>query len=311
MKRLLLALFFVPLAFALIACSAAAPASLSSGQTTKDAAAPAALPPMPAATAAPRQAGTTNSAGAVPDAASAERMIVYTVNLRLEVADTDKAVNDMTAIVAQAKGYIAATNLSRDTKNKLRGTVTLRIPAEALDATQKQIEAIGLTVLSRNKSSNDVTDQYTDLGARLKNLTATEDELRKMMDSISAKSTKADDVLAVYRELTNIRTQIEQIKGQMNMLEKTSTLATMTVELVPHEDIQVLQPDTWLPNRTAAQALRSLIQALQGLADLAIWLILFLLPIVIVLLLPFIVLAMILRALLRRRTKKKSGVTPT
>jgi hypothetical protein len=88
------------------------------------------------------------------------------------------------------------------------------------------------------------------------------------------------------------------------VLEKTSALATMTVDLTPREEVQVLEPETWVPNRTAAQALRALVQALQAIIDLAIWLVLFVLPVLIVLLLPFVLLALILRAIIKRRGKK-------
>jgi hypothetical protein len=237
-------------------------------------------------------------------------MIVYTVSLRIEVQDTDKAVNEISAIALQYKGYVAASNLSRNTQSQLQGTITLRIPAESLDVAQKQIEATGLKILNRNKSSNDVTDRYTDLNSRLTNLQTTRDDLRKMLDSVTAKSSKAEDILAVYNQLSEIQGQIEQVKGQMNVLEKTTALATLTVELVPHQDIQIVEPETWMPNTTAAQALRALVQALQGLVDLTIWLILFLLPVLIVLLLPFVVIALVLRAIVRRRTKSKA-VTST
>lgn len=309
MKRTLLAVSFLAIALSIISCSA--PAAMAPAPTAAPAVAPAA-PPMaaqPPSAEGALKSGSADSTGNVPNAASAERMIVYTVNLRLEVQDTDKAVNDISAIAAQYKGYIAASDLNRDPNGKMRGTITLRIPADSLDAAQKQIEAAGLKVLSRNKASNDVTDQYTDLNARLTNLTATEADLRKLMDATTGRTSKADDILAVYRELTNVRTQIEQIKGQMNVLEKTTALATLTVELVPHEEVQIVEPETWMPNTTAAQALHALVQALQGIIDLAIWLILFLLPVLIVLLLPFVVLALILRALLRRRTKKSAVAT--
>ncbi len=307
MKRTLIVLAVSALALAIISCSAPRAAAPTS--------APAALamPPVPGAALqsadATLKAGATNSTGNVPSAASAERMIVYTVNLRLEVQDPDKAATDINSIALQYKGYVSASNLSRDPQGQMRGTITLRIPADSLDAAQKQIEAIGLKVLSRNKNSNDVTDQYTDLNARLTNLQATRDDLRKMLDSVTAKSSKAEDILAVYNQLSAVQGQIEQIKGQMNVLDKTTALATLTVELVPHQDIQIVQPETWLPNQTAAQALRSLVQALQGLIDLAIWLILFLLPVLIVLLLPFIVLALILRAIMQRRAKKKMATS--
>jgi hypothetical protein len=82
----------------------------------------------------------------------------------------------------------------------------------------------------------------------------------------------------------------------------------MTIELTPKLEIQVVDPDTWMPNRTAAEALRALVQALQGLANLIIWLVLFFLPIGIVLILPLVLLALILRATMRRRAKVKTPV---
>ncbi len=300
MKQLLFAMTLGMLVLSMIACAPAA------APVPTRAALSAAAPPMPAGEAV-QQGKASDATQNVPNAASAERMIVYTVRLSLEVQDADKTSNDIATIAAQYKGYLAASNMSRDSKNRMRGTITIRIPAESLDAAQKQIEATSLKVLNRNKASNDVTDQYADLGAQLKNLEATEVELTKLLATVRERTGKAEDILAVYNKLIEIRTKIEQIKGQMNVLEKTSALATLTIELVPREEIQVLEPETWMPNKTAAQALRALVQALQGLTNLAIWLVLFLLPILIVLLLPFVVLALILRAILRRRKK----VTPT
>jgi hypothetical protein len=302
MNRAALTFFVLALALSVISCSAL-PQSKSSPSTGV---APYAQP-MPAATAAPAappvggRQSTGESSNSVPNAASVERMIVYTVQLNVEVADTEKAMNEITALAAEFKGYVAGANMSRDTKGLMRGTVTLRLPAESLDAAQKRIEDAGLKVLSRNRNSNDVTDQYTDLDSRLKNLQATEDELRKMMDTVREKSGKAEDILAVYNRLSEIRGQIEQIKGQMNVLSNRTTYATLTVTLTPHEEVQVVEPDAWLPNQTAREALRSLVQALQGLIDLGIWMILFLLPLALVFLLPLVIIVLIVRARLNRR----------
>ncbi len=304
MKNIVIAIMLLAIALSIISC-APAQSRLTQAEPFVGAVPPPAAPP--ALREATDKAG--NLAQSQTAAPIAERMIVRTVHLGLEVSDTEKAANDISAMVAQYKGYVAATNLARDSKNRLRGTIAIRVPAESLEAVQRQIKAAGLKVLNETSNANDVTDQYTDLNARLTNLTATEVELRKMMDTIRERSNKAEDILAVYRELTNIRTQIEQIKGQMNVLEKTSALATLTVELVPHEEVQVLEPETWLPNRTVAQALRALVQAVQGLTDLAIWLVLFVLPLLVILILPFVVLAWILRALMRRRGRRKAMTT--
>ncbi|HEX9077312.1 MAG TPA: DUF4349 domain-containing protein [Anaerolineae bacterium] len=320
MKRILVFATLLVICFSVISCAPAATPAPSKAPIGGFSAPGA--PPMPAATAAPaatsapvprsaqdKSGAVGESGNSIPSVASADRMIVYNVQLNVEVQDTEKAANDISAIVSQFKGYIAATNMTRTPKGQMMGTITLRVPAESLDAAQKAIEGVGLKVLSRNRNSNDVTDQYTDLNARLTNLQATEDELRKLLDTVRERTGKAEDILAVYNRLTEIRGQIEQIKGQMNVLSKTSSFATLTVSLTPHEEIQVLEPESWLPNRTAAQALRSLVQALQGLADLGIWGLLFFLPVIIVLLLPLLIIGLVVRSIMQRRNKKKAIAT--
>ncbi|MBI3912949.1 MAG: DUF4349 domain-containing protein [Chloroflexi bacterium] len=305
MKKLFTLILFA-LALSIAAC-ASAPTARSIAPSIGGVPQPApAAPPMAesfAADATGDQQKGAPAAAPVPD-----RMIVRTVNMNLEVADSEKAVTDINAIVAQYKGYVAATNLRRNARNRLGGSITLRIPAESLDAALKQIKAAGLQVLTENSNANDVTDRYTDLGAQLKNLEAAEVELRKLFESVREKSGKADEILAVYNRLTQIRQQIEQIKGQINVIEKTSTLATVTIELTQHEDVDIVDSNRWLPDRTAREALRALVQALQGIANLIIWFALFVLPILLVALTPLLLFAAIVRAVWRRRAKRAMSV---
>ena len=307
MKNKFFATLFIALGITLISCAAA---PTSSGAPRALQVAPAA-PPAPASGADfSKQAAGLSTTTNAPNAASAERMIVQTVRLSLEVQDSEKAYNDIGSIAAQFKGYFAQTNLTHDSKNRLRGNFVLRIPAESLDAALKQIKATSLKVLTENSNANDVTDQYTDLSARQKNLEATEVELTKLLATVREKTGKAEDILAVFNRITEIRGQIEQIKGQINVINRTTSLATVTIELTPHDEVDILQPETWAPNRTAAEALRALIQALQGLANLAIWLILFFAPVLIVLALPFVLFIWPVRTWMRRRAKNKTAAAP-
>ncbi|MEZ4609687.1 MAG: DUF4349 domain-containing protein [Caldilineaceae bacterium] len=118
-----------------------------------------------------------------------------------------------------------------------------------------------------------MTDQYTDLNAQLRNLEATEDELRTLLGEVRAKpGAKAEDILAVHRNLTEIRGQIEQVQGRKNMLDNLISLATIHLSLTPDVAEQPIVEARWRPGVTVSAALRALVGALQSLGNLAIWL---------------------------------------
>jgi hypothetical protein len=120
-------------------------------------------------------AAASQSASSAP----ADRKIVATAQIGLEVQNTEKVVADVTAIAQEAGGYVVNANLSRDPKGDMGGTLTVRVPSDVLDRVQSQCEGLG-KVMNRQRAANDVTDQYVDLNARLTNLQAAETELRTL-----------------------------------------------------------------------------------------------------------------------------------
>ena len=239
--------------------------------------------------------------GALPSVA--ERMIIRTAELSLKVEDTEQALSQIKDIATSLGGYVASTNMQR-VEEKLRGTVTIRVPAESFDAAMDQLKAIAIEVERESTSSQDVTEEYTDLNARLRNLEATEKELLELLTEVREKTGKAEDVLAVHRELSNIRGQIEQVKGRMQYLERMTALATINVELIPKEAIVRAG---WAPGGTLQDALRGLVRALQVLADIAIWLVVFVLPVGLVVIIPVAIVILLWRRWRTARQAQKAG----
>lgn len=255
-----------------------------------------------AATAAP-SAPMADEAGAAGDSTAslvvADRMIIYNGYLSLEVADSAQAAGAIKAIANELGGYVTNANLQRS-GSKLRGTITLRVPAESFDQAMAQVKELALTVKQDRTTTEDVTEQYTDLNARLKNLEATEEELRELLKTVRIQTGSAEDIMAVYRELTSVRGEIEQIKGKMQYLERLTALATITVELTPRQEVV---HTGWNPGGTVEDALRALVRASQNLVDAAIWLVLFVLPILVAVLVPVLFLMWLIRRWWRSRRK--------
>lgn len=228
-----------------------------------------------------------------------ERMIIRTVDMSIVVEDTDEVLRTMRTLAESYDGYIASSRrwISNEQPH---GRMTLRIPAESLDQVLDQLHDMAFKVEDENISGEDVTQEYVDLQARLRNLEATEEELLVLLTEVRESRSKAEDILAIHRELTNIRGQIESLKGRKQYLERMSALATINVTLRPKEAPKpVVERAEWSPLVTLNRALRAFVNIFQALVDLTIYALIFS---------PFIVVPVLLLWLLvrwiRRRGKK-------
>ncbi|NOZ05262.1 MAG: DUF4349 domain-containing protein [Chloroflexi bacterium] len=259
---------------------------------------------MPAAPMAEDSAGGATGKTLVSTSAdTATRMIIYNGYLTLLVTNTADSAEKIKAIAVEQGGYVTGANF-QTVGDQLQGSITLRVPAESFEATMQEIKALADTVKKDRTTSQDVTEQYVDLDSRLKNLEATEQELRELLKTVRENTGSAEDIMAVYRELSTVRGNIEQIKGKKQYLERLSALATIQVQLTSR---QALVRASWSPGSTAGDALRALVQAFQGLLDGAIWLLLFIVPILAVLLTPVLLIMWLIRWWLKRRRKATSS----
>jgi len=238
---------------------------------------------------------------------STERMIIQRVSLELVVKDTAQSLEEVKDLVARLDGYVSDSN-AWEQGEWLRAHLTLRVPAENLEMALDQLKALAVKVQRESLSGEDVTEQYTDLGARLRNLEATETELLALLTEVREKpNSTAEDILDVHRRLTEIRGEIEQIKGRMQYLSQMTAMATIDVELVPDPLNQPVVEPGWAPLRTLTEASRSLVRILKGLVDALIVFVVVVLPVVLLISLPIVVVVLLTRWLVRRARRRKQG----
>ncbi|MCK5052635.1 MAG: DUF4349 domain-containing protein [Anaerolineales bacterium] len=233
--------------------------------------------------------------------ATIERLVIRNANLVIVVEDPSASASSINDLANQMGGYVVSLNVYQSTYGDgIRAThasITIRVPAERLDEALDKIKEGTVEVRSESISGQDVTQEYTDLQSQLRNLEAAEEELREIMGSL----TKAEDVLRVYENLRQVRQEIEIIKGRIQYFEQSARLSAISIELLPDIVSQPLQIGRWQPEGTAKEALQSLIKALQFLANATIWVMIYVLPILLLLSIPFWVIRWII---IRRRAKK-------
>jgi hypothetical protein len=236
------------------------------------------------------------------------RVIIYTGNISLVVQDTRAAMTAITTLAQEQNGYVSASNVYQQ-GNVPRGTITIRVPAESYLDTLEKLRALAVRVEGENSGTEDVSEEFTDLQARKANLEVTEKALQQLLEE-RQRVGSTSDILEVYRELTGVRGQIEEIEGRLRYLANKAALSTITIDLIPDVLSQPVTIAGWEPQGVAKEAVQALVVALQGLANVAIWLIIFVLPLLLVFLIPLMLVIWAIRAWWKRYKARRKPSPP-
>ena len=106
------------------------------------------------------------------------------------------------------------------------------------------------------------------------------------MRGFLAETENVEEALAVNVELSRLEAEIESLKGRQQYLSQSAAFSTIHITLTPDAASQPIEIGGWQPQGIAKDAVESLVSALQGVAGFAIWLVVFVLPILLVVGLP-------------------------
>ena len=251
------------------------------------------------------QDSTTTQNLAAPDAGTQERLIIRTADMSIVVPDTEQAMTSIAQMADDNGGWVVSSNVFQYDETAKTGNMSVRIPSEGFQSFIDAIQLMSVEVTRISTSGQDVTEEYVDLSARLANLEATAARVRNFLDEAK----DVEDALAVNQELSRLEGEIEVLKGRIKYLEQSSAFSTVSIDLTPDILSQPIEVGGWQPQGVARNALESLIAALQTLIDIAIWLLIFLLPIALIIGIPLWLLVRFIRGR-RRRRKEQTALEP-
>jgi len=258
MKRLLITaaiLVICPLAF--ISCAAGAPPGEMPDMTMP-------APPPVAPSAIPEEAYKESGAGVLPSTAE-ERMIVRNGDMSLVVEDVTDARDEISQLAVRLGGGVVSSQVSGE-EEEMRGWISIRVPDETFDQAFAELRGLAVRVTSESTSTTDITEEYIDLQSRLKNAEATESQYLALLE----KAEEIEDILRIYEVLSWQRYEIEQIKGRIQYLERTSAMSLISIDLRPVATAAPLVRPGWSAREIAKSAVRGLTAFGQGLGTAAI-----------------------------------------
>jgi hypothetical protein len=233
------------------------------------------------------------------------RLVIKNASLSIVVEDPGVTMDSISKLASDLGGFVVTSNLYRiqvDGGIEVpQANITIRVPSEKLDQALEVIKTGAGQILNENISGQDVTQEYTDLESRLRNLERAEGQLTAIMEQ----AWETEDVLNVYNRLVEVQEQIELIKGQMKYYEQSAALSAISVNVQANEAVQPLKIGNWQPVGVAKRAIQALINTLEFIANLLIWVGLYILPVVLILFFPIRWAWNSLKKLAARRKTKK------
>ncbi|HEX8793740.1 MAG TPA: DUF4349 domain-containing protein [Polyangiaceae bacterium] len=219
---------------------------MRAAETAAPAAAPAPPPPpsmvagAPGGPTAPALLAMNDFAAgkSVPDSPHSAAMLIYTANVTMAVYQVETALEGVERVARDAGGYLS---VRQDT------SITVRVPRDRFDDTIARIEKLG-DVTRRDIKAQDVTDEYVDLQARLKNAYAMRDRLTELLSHAAVK-----EAIDIEKELGRVTEEIERMEGRMKLLRDQIAFSTITVSFTPLapdrvRESSMLNAFPWLQN---------------------------------------------------------------
>ncbi len=169
-----------------------------------------------------------------------ERKIIYTSNFSIQTKEFNKSVKDLKALCEQYGAWFESSNsYGTESAGNRSAYYTIRVPVSNYKAFVAKQDELGI-VVSSSENNSDVTEQYTDYEARLASAELREERVLKILDNANM----LDDVLALERELADIRYEIESITGRLRKYDSLVSYSTVSVSINEVTTIVPQKPTT-------------------------------------------------------------------
>jgi nitrate reductase NapE component len=160
------------------------------------------------------------------DQSNLDRKIIQTASLDLQVEDVADAFRRVGQIASAAGGFVLESSSSY-ANERPQADITIRVPAEQYESVLEELRGLAVKVERENSKAQDVTEEYIDLQAQLRNNQAIESRYIELLD----RAQNITEVLTVQDRLDQVRLEIERVQGRINAINTLVDLGTISVHL--------------------------------------------------------------------------------
>ena len=156
-----------------------------------------------------------------------ERKIQKNARTQIEVKDIDLSISKVEKIIQKFQGETINSNRGGADIGDPYANISFRIPVESLEDVLKEIIGISTKIIREEIYTNDVTEEFIDVEAKLSNMKSTESRFKELL----LKTTTVTEILEVETQLTRIRGEIDGLEGRLKYLNQTTSTSRIDLNL--------------------------------------------------------------------------------
>ncbi len=199
-------------------------------------------------------------------AAEVDQKIIKNGYLNLSVVKVSETATKISDMAARRKGFVQSSSITERGDGTYSGDISIRVPAAEFEASMNEIKSYAALVKNETSTGQDVTEQYTDLEAQLRNARAQEEVYLEILKQART----VDDTLKVQQQLGMIRGQIESLQGRLKYLENVTSYSTISVSLAEEPSVRAPTKE-FRPFTIVKEAFQTLVTVFQSLIAGLIW----------------------------------------
>ncbi len=157
--------------------------------------------------------------------------IIKTGNISLETENYDTSIVKIKQIIKQNDAYLSNENEAKSDW-RIENTLTIRVTSSGFEKLISEIEKTGKKVVSKNIGSQDVSEEFVDIEARLKTKKETEERYREILKQART----INEILEVESYLKSVREEIESAEGRLKYLNDKVSYSTLTLYIYQTTD---------------------------------------------------------------------------
>jgi hypothetical protein len=196
------------------------------------------------------------------EVANTDRQIIRSGTLEIITTDPLQAAEQLRDLATHLSGFVVSSKVNGSDERARSAQVTMRIPAKHLDEARAQVRAIAKAVEEDTIEARDVTREYVDQEAKLRNFRAEEAQYL----AILKRATAVKDVLEVSSKLADVRGRTDELEADLRFLRHQVELSLLTVNITAMAEAQVFGI-RWRPLYRARLALRGALSAIADYGD--------------------------------------------